>query len=114
MTAIDIARRLRRDMTDAERRLWFALRDRRLGGYKFRRQYPLGEAIVDFACLSRRLVVEADGGQHNQVADAVRTRRITAAGWRIVRFWNHEILANTEGFVLTVLAALKEQPRYFY
>jgi very-short-patch-repair endonuclease len=60
------ARRLRREATDAERRLWSALRDRRLAGYRFRRQYPIGRYIADFACTRHRLIVEADGGQHDE------------------------------------------------
>ena len=106
------ARRLRRDATDAERALWRALRDRQLAGHKFRRQHPLlPGVIVDFACPAHRLVVEADGGQHDPATDAARTARITAAGWRVVRFWNDEILANPEGVVLAILAALGAQPR---
>jgi very-short-patch-repair endonuclease len=101
------ARQLRRDQTDAERRLWSALRSRRLAGYKFRRQYPLNGAILDFACIAHRLAVEADGGQHNPEADAARTARIEACGWRIQRFWNNDILANTEGVILTIIAALE-------
>ena len=100
--SVTLARRLRRDMTEAERRLWFALRDRRLADDKFRRQHPLNGAILDFACIAHRLAT-----------DAARTRRIAAQGWRIIRFWNNDILANTEGVVLTILAALREQPRVF-
>jgi very-short-patch-repair endonuclease len=111
--SIEHARRLRRRMTEAERRLWFALRDRRLAGYKFRRQHPLAGAIVDFACIAHALAVEADGGQHDAAADAARTQRIEAAGWRIIRFWNDDILRNTEGVILTILAALRERPQRF-
>ena len=97
-------------MTDAEHRLWAALRDRRLQGYKFRRQHPIGRFIVDFVCIEHRLVIEADGGQHaDNVADERRTERIERQGWRVLRFWNNEILANTEGVQDTVLRAL-EQP----
>ncbi len=92
--------------------MWRALRDRQLAGHKFRRQHPLlPGVIVDFACVANRLVVEADGGQHDPATDAARTARIQAAGWRIVRFWNNEILANPEGVVLAILTALGEQPR---
>src|SRR5260221_12098495 len=98
------ARRLRQSMTDAERRLWFAMRDRRLAGYKFRRQHPIEEFVVDFACTKHRLVVEADGGQHAEnTRDARRTARIEAQGWQVVRFWNNDILTNTEGVILTIL-----------
>ncbi len=106
------ARQLRIDMTDAERRLWSALRGRRLKGYKFRPQHPLGPFIVDFACLEHRLVVEADGGQH---ADSDDDRRRTAwlerRGWRVVRFWNNDILANPEGVQDVVLRELEVRAR---
>lgn len=96
-------------MTDAERRLWFALRDRRSAGYKFRRQHPIDGAVLDFACIAHLLAIEADGGQHDPASDAARTRRVHASGWRILRFWNNEILENTDGVVLAILAEL--QPR---
>jgi very-short-patch-repair endonuclease len=74
---IKAARRLRRDQTDAERKLWFELRDRRLGGLKFRRQLPLGSYVVDFCCESAHLIVELDGRQHNEnPADEIRTRAL--------------------------------------
>ncbi len=95
-------------MTDAERRLWSVLRSRRLLGYKFRRQRPIGPFIVDFACIEHRLVVEADGGQHLESNyDARRTAWLEARGWRVMRFWNNDILANTEGVQEAVLMALK-------
>ena len=109
-TANQRARNLRMNATDAERRLWSALRDRRLAGYKFRRQYPLNGAVIDFACLSHRLAVEADGGQHDESVDAPRTARIERSGWRVLRFWNNDILANTEGVVLSIIAALESEP----
>jgi very-short-patch-repair endonuclease len=105
------ARRLRQAMTDAERRLWFAMRDRRLAGYKFRRQHPIEDFVVDFACTKHHLVVEADGGQHAQNArDERRTARIETLGWRVLRFWNNDILANTEGVVLAILRELELGP----
>src|SRR5665213_3352596 len=97
------ARELRQTMTDAERRLWSVLRDRRLLGYKFRRQRPIGPFIVDFACIERRLVIEADGGQHaDNEADARRTAWLERHGWRVVRFWNNDILLNAEGVAETI------------
>jgi len=100
---------LRRNTTDAERRLWAALRDRRLQGYKFRRQHPIGPFIVDFACTKHHLVIEADGGQHDESpSDARRTAWLEGQGWRVIRFWNNDILANTEGVVSTILQALSE------
>ncbi len=88
------ARRLRKHPTDAERLLWRHLRLRQLGGYKFRRQQPLGPYIVDFVCLAKRLIVEVDGGQHAEQAeeDAQRTAWLEAQGFRVLRFWNTEVL----------------------
>ena|SRR5208337_1453950 len=89
------ARQLRREMTEAERLLWFLLLSRRLSGCKFRRQHPIGSYIADFVCLHHRLIVEADGGQHADTrlpADEYRTRWLTEQGWRVVRFWNGDIL----------------------
>ena len=104
-----LATELRRNTTDAERRLWAALQDRRLEGYKFRRQHPIGRFIVDFACTKHHLVIEADGGQHDEsLSDARRTAWLETQGWRVLRFWNNDILANTEGVVSTILQALKD------
>ena len=101
------ARELRRDATDAERRLWSALRNRRLRGYRFRRQHSIGDFIVDFACTRHRLIVEADGGQHSDNdADLRRTAWLESEGWRVLRFWNNDALANTDGVVETILRAL--------
>ena len=102
--------RLRRDATDAERRLWSALRDRRLSDYRFRRQYPIGRFIVDFACTRNRLIVEADGGQHaDSEADRARTAWLADQGWRVLRFWNNDVLTNTDGVVETILKELQEK-----
>jgi very-short-patch-repair endonuclease len=95
----EIARRLRRDMTDAERAMWRILRGRQLAGLKFRRQEPIGRYIVDFVCFSPRVVIEIDGGQHNKVS-AYEERRsdfLRREGFEILRFWNNEVLANREG-----------------
>jgi len=88
------ARQLRNNPTDAERLLWQHLRLRQVGGHKFRRQQPLGPYIVDFVCLEKRLVLEVDGGQHGeQIAyDTERSAWLEARGFRVVRFWDHEIL----------------------
>ena len=103
------ARRLRRESTDTERRLWAILRDRRLAGYRFRRQHPVGDFIVDFACTKHRLVIEADGGQHSDnKADQRRTAFLEAEGWRVIRFWNNDALANAEGVLETILEALRK------
>lgn len=103
----DRARNLRRNQTDAEHRLWKLLRAKRLEGWKFRRQLPIEHYIVGFACPVARLIVEADGGQHNESAyDAKRDQRLAARGWRVIRFWNTDILTNEEGVLTAVLAAL--------
>ena len=105
-----LARTLRRNMTDAERKLWGMLRDRPLG-FKFRRQQPVEGYIADFACYAARLIVEADGGQHNgDPADLVRTQALEASGWRVVRFWNNEILTNPEGVWTVIAEALRTPP----
>jgi very-short-patch-repair endonuclease len=104
------ARQLRQDATDAERRLWSTLRDRRLSGYRFRRQYPIGPFIVDFACTRHRLIVEADGSQHaDSEADRWRTAWLENEGWRVLRFWNNDVLANTNGVVETILRELSRR-----
>ena len=91
------ARLFRQCMTEAEVRLWYRLRDRRLLGCKFRRQVPVGPYIVDFICFEHGLVVELDGSQHLDArADAVRDALLTGAGFTILRFWNNEALANTD------------------
>jgi len=90
-------------MTHAERKLWFALRDRRFANFKFRRQVPIGPFIADFVCYQARLVVEVDGGQHAESRrDARRDEWLAANDFRVLRFWNNDVLANIEG-VLTVL-----------
>ncbi len=89
-------RALRRDATDAERALWFELRDRRLAGYKFRRQHSIDAFIADFVCLDAKLVIEVDGGQHfeadNARADAARTVRLAGLGFTVLRFDNRQVL----------------------
>jgi len=101
------AQRLRRDMTDAERKLWSALRNRQLDDAKFRRQQPIGPFIADFVCQERRLIVEADGGQHSTGAsDDRRTAFLEGKGYRVLRFWNHDILSNLDGVAEVIAAAL--------
>ena len=103
-----VARKLRNDMTDAERRLWSHLRASQLDGVKFTRQLPIGDFIVDFACRSARLAIELDGGQHSDSpADAARTRIIQAHGGRVIRFWNNEVLQSTDGVLTAILEELK-------
>jgi very-short-patch-repair endonuclease len=101
------AAKLRKFATDAERRLWSRLRGRRLG-WKFRWQHSLGPFVVDFVCLERKLIVEADGGQHNPAADRPRSDYLRRRGFRIVRFWNHDILQNIDGVLETLLILLDD------
>lgn len=100
------ARKLRRDQTEAEKRLWYRLRNRQLGGYKFKRQYPVQPYIVDFFCEEKGLVVELDGGQHTPEKDKRRTECLENQGFQIVRFWNNDVLKNTEGVLQTILDKL--------
>jgi very-short-patch-repair endonuclease len=103
-----IARKLRRSSTDAETHLWYRLRARRLAGYKFRRQLPIGRHIADFACEEARLVVELDGSQHSDSeTDALRTQALEAAGYQVLRFWNNDVLQNTDGVLEEILRTLR-------
>ena len=103
------AKELRTAATDAERKLWSLLRNRGLNGHKFRRQHPIGPFVADFACVESRLIVEADGGQHSEnAADERRTTWLNAQGWRVIRFWNDDILKNSDGVYDQVLRALQE------
>jgi very-short-patch-repair endonuclease len=98
---------MRSDPTPAEHRLWQLLRRNRLAGYKFKRQLRIDHYIADFACLQRRLIVEADGGQHAESAnDMRRDAYLMAQGFRILRFWNDDILENEEGVLTSILHAL--------
>ena len=103
------ARRLRREATDAERQLWYHLRNRQLGGFKFRKQETIGRCIADFACAECRLVVEADGGQHSDEVDRDRTAYLNSLGWAVLRFWNNDILQNTDDVLDCILRACEEQ-----
>ena len=101
------AKRLRRDLTDAERRLWSILRDSKLEGAKFRRQQPIGPFIADFVCQDQKLIVEADGGQHQESAmDVRRTAFLESKGYRLLRFWNNDILENLEGVAQLIATAV--------
>ena len=104
-------RRLRRAETDAEHRLWNMIRDRRVQGAKFVRQYPIGPYVADFVCRERMLVVEADGGQHSEsTGDEVRTAFLNARGYDVLRFWNNEIIENSEGCWTALTAVLLGDP----
>ncbi|WP_068829653.1 endonuclease domain-containing protein [Pseudomonas sp. BMS12] len=94
----DNAKSLRTSMTDAEARIWYHLRAHRFMGLKFRRQKPIGRYIVDFVCLEHFLVIELDGGQHAEQAwqDGERDRYLEERGYRVLRFWNHQVLGEME------------------
>lgn len=101
------ARALRSGPTDAESLLWFHLRDRRLGGFKFRRQRPIGPYFADFTCVEEKLVIELDGGQHVEQAerDAERTACLEREGFRVLRFWNNDVLTQTPLVLEQILCA---------
>ncbi len=106
----DRARELRRDMTPAERRLWNILKLRQVEGFRFRRQHPIGPFIADFACLEARLVIEVDGGQHDESStDPARDAFIRREGFKVLRFWNNEVMANLEGVCSVIAHALAER-----
>ena len=100
-------------MTAAETKLWSKL-SRRQMGYGFRRQHPIGSYIADFACTKQKLIVELDGGQHNEHAaaayDNIRTTALEKLGYRVLRFWNNDVLENIEGVCETILHALTNKP----
>ena len=105
-------RSLRRAETEAERRLWHRLRDRRLAGFKFVRQESIGRYVADFCCREARLIVEVDGGQHaDSEYDRVRDAWLSGSGYRVLRFWNAEIMDDIVGVTDTILAALPPSPR---
>ena len=107
--ALAQARTLRKRMTDAERRLWYLLRAHRFGGVKFNRQAPLGPYVVDFVCFSRKLIIEADGGQHaDNPNDRRRDEWLRNEGFRVLRFWNNDVLKNTQGVLEMIAMALAE------
>ena len=100
------AKDLRQHQTDAEQLLWHHLRNRQLAGFKFRRQAIIGPYIVDFACFNPKLVIELDGGQHadKQLYDEGRTSRLQQRGYTVLRFWNHEVLAQTQDVLAHIVS----------
>jgi very-short-patch-repair endonuclease len=101
-------------MTDAEKLLWYLLRNRRFCGYKFRRQHPVNRFILDFYCQDKKLAIELDGGGHcsdgQMKHDALRTKALEGAGIRVLRFWNSEVLGNLEGVLRTIFEAVSPSP----
>lgn len=106
-----LSRGLRKNPTDAEAKLWQHLRHKQLDGYKFRRQHPLGQFVVDFICLDAMLVIEVDGGQHAEFIrrDERRTAFLEKRGFRVLRFWNNEVLGNINGVITTIMRVIEEQ-----
>ncbi|CWN58579.1 endonuclease domain-containing protein [Neisseria meningitidis] len=104
------AKAMRQEMSGAEAKLWQHLRAGRLNGYKFRRHQPMGNYIVDFMCVTPKLIVEADGGQHTEQAayDHARTAYLNSLGFTVLRFWNHEILQQTNDVLTEILLVLQE------
>jgi very-short-patch-repair endonuclease len=102
------SRKLRVNQTDAERKLWSKLRARQLGGHKLVRQEPLGRYICDFVCREKNVVIEVDGGQHFESSrDEVRDQMLKDLGYRVLRFWNNDVLSNTDGVLLTIESELR-------
>jgi very-short-patch-repair endonuclease len=103
----DVARKLRRNQTDAEKQLWYHFRDRRFLGYKFRRQTPRGRAVADFLCHEARIIVEVDGGQHaSSSSDVERTAFLNSAGYLVLRFWNNDVMSNMDGVLEEIARTL--------
>jgi very-short-patch-repair endonuclease len=107
-SAAQFAKHLRRRQTDAERVLWFRLRDRRLDGWKFKRQMPIDRFVVDFCCAEAKLIVELDGGQHDQgqKRDADRTRVLEAIEYLVLRYWNNDVMRNVDGVLQDILSTI--------
>src|SRR5687768_4768289 len=107
---LGFAREMRHEQTDAERRMWMLLRDRKLSGFKFRRQHPIANYIVDFFCIRAKLVVELDGGQHSDPTaleyDSRRTAALNELGIRVLRFWDHDMLRDCDSVLETIYNAL--------
>jgi very-short-patch-repair endonuclease len=104
---IRIARKLRVNQTNAETVLWNRIRNRQIDGHKFVRQEPISGYICDFVCREKLLIVEVDGGQHSEsAADAIRDRRLAEDGYRVLRFWNNDVLGNLDGVLITIQTVL--------
>jgi very-short-patch-repair endonuclease len=110
-SSLSAARTLRKNLTDAEHKLWRSLRNRRFLEFKFRRQHPIGPYIADFCCVSKKLVIEVDGGQHvvNRGYDEIRSQWLKSLGYRVIRFWNHEVLAKHTDILEKVYQELEQR-----
>lgn len=107
--ALANARALRAASTVAEQRLWYRLRAGRLSGLKFRRQHPIPPCIADFCCVSARLIVELDGSQHGGMVDSERVAYVRGQGFKVMRFWNNDVLQRTEAVLEEILQAAQER-----
>lgn len=107
-----LSKNLRQNQTKAEVRIWRHLKNRALAGFKFRRQCPIGPYIVDFVCLEKMIVIEIDGGQHAEQThrDARRSQYLKSRGFEVLRFWNNEVLANTDSVLSVILTTLVNSP----
>jgi very-short-patch-repair endonuclease len=112
VTTDPVVKKLRENATDAERKLWHHLRRKQINDLRFRRQYRIGSYVVDLICLPARLVVEVDGGQHDvrRAEDDARTAWLESQGFRVIRFWNNEVLGNIEGVLHVVGEQLAAPP----
>ena len=107
-----LTKALRKNQTDAEKRLWYLLRNKQLAGFKFRRQHKIGHYIVDFVCLEKKLIIELDGGQHaNQIRhDSQRTGILESLGYTVTRFWDNEVLTQTQNILEAIHKTLIDNP----
>lgn len=107
------ARRLRKELTETEKYLWKYLRDKQIGGFKFRRQQPVGRYIVDFINFEKKLIIEVDGGQHSiyKKRDIIRDKYLKKEGYRVLRFWDNEVLNNIEGVLEVIMQNLSPSPQ---
>ncbi|MHA7872631.1 MAG: endonuclease domain-containing protein [Hyphococcus sp.] len=108
------AKSLRKDMPSAERKLWARIRNKQLGGFRFRRQHTVGPYIADFACVETRIIIELDGDQHGAddgARDAKRDAFIESKGWQVLRFWNNDVYGNIDGVLDVILDACENARR---
>jgi very-short-patch-repair endonuclease len=112
-SVVAAARKLRRSSTGVERKLWHRIRDKQVEDFRFRRQRPIGKYIVDFVSLEAKLIIEVDGGQHatREVQDAARTIFLESLGYRVVRFWNNEVIDDMEGVLERIRATLLQSAK---
>lgn len=108
---MNLAGKLRKNLTPAERKLWSRIRNDQLG-VTFRRQHAVGNFIPDFVCIERKLILELDGSQHleQKEYDDERTRFLEAEGYKVIRFWNNDVMKNMDGVILAIIHAMEDKP----